>query len=161
MAERIERLRHLIPVGTSITERNTNPRQVPVRFRSPYRSRRTHGTYLRGRLELMRSRAVELGQERLAFGLEADEGICLEFIGETGYDLAVRSLEDARQGIELLGVHQHDNTMSATVYVPSGKVESLIQKVEEYLDRDTQTGNPKNQKLVEGISHIHMACGLT
>src|SRR5882724_11572706 len=88
MAERIERLRHLIPVGTSITERNTNPRHVPVRFRSPYRSRRTHGTYLCDRLELMRSRAVELGQERLAFGLEADEGICLEFIGETGLSLS-------------------------------------------------------------------------
>ena len=102
MAERIERLRHLIPVGTSITERYTNPRRVPVRFRSPSRSRRTHGTYLRDRLELMRSRAAELGQERLAFGLEADEGICLEFIGETGCDLAIRSLEDVRQGIELL-----------------------------------------------------------
>ena len=161
MAERIERLRHLIPVGTSITGRNTNPRQVPVRFRSPYRSRRTHGTYLRDRLELMRSRAAELGQERLAFGLEADEGICLEFIGEIGCDLAVRSLEDARQGIELLGVHQRDNTVSVTVYVPSGKVESLIQKVEAYLDRDTPTGKPKHQKLVEGISHIRMACGLT
>lgn len=157
MAERIERLRHLIPVGTSTTERYTNPRRVPVRFRFSYRSRHTHGTYLRGRLELMRSRAAELGQERLAFGLEADEGICLEFIGETGYHLAVRSLEDARQGIELLGVHQHDNTMSATVYVPSGKVESLIQKVEEYLDHNTKTGNPKNQKLVEGISHIRLA----
>ncbi len=157
MAERIERLRHLIPVGTSITERNTNPRQVPVRFRSPYRSRRTHGTYLRDRLELMRSRAVELGQEHLAFGLEADEGICLEFIGETGCDLAVSSLEDARQGIELLGVHQRDNTVSATVYVPSSKVESLIQKVEAYLDRDTPTGKPKHQKLVEGIPHIRMA----
>jgi len=86
----------------------------------------------------MRSRAVELGQEHLAFGLEADEGICLEFIGETGCDLAVSSLEDARQGIELLGVHQRDNTVSATVYVPSSKVESLIQKVEAYLDRDTR-----------------------
>ena len=40
---------------------------------------------------------------------------------------------------------------------PLGKVESLIQKVEAYLDRDTPTGKPKHQKLVEGISHIRLA----
>lgn len=157
MAERMERLRHLVPVGTSITERYTNPQKGGSGFRSPHRNRHQHGTYLRDQLDLMRSRAVALGQERLAFGLEADEGIYIEFVGEIGFDLAVGSLEDARHGLELLGVHQRDDTVSATVYVPSRQVESLIQKVEQYLEHDTPKGKPKNQKLVEGISHIRMA----
>src|SRR5712692_6212224 len=101
MAERMERLRHLVPVGTSITERYTNPQKGGSGFRSPHRNRHQHGTYLRDQLDLMRSRAVALGQERLAFGLEADEGIYIEFVGEIGFDLAVGSLEDARHGLEL------------------------------------------------------------
>ena len=55
MAERIERLRHLIPVGTSITERYTNPQRGSSQFRSPHRNRRTHGTYLRDRLSNIRA----------------------------------------------------------------------------------------------------------
>ena len=105
----------------------------------------------------MRGRAVELGHERLAFGLDADESICLEFVGEAGYELAVKSLENAGQGIELLMVHQRNNIASATVYVPSGKVDYFIRRVEQYLEEDTSTGRPKHQKLVEGISDIRMA----
>lgn len=105
----------------------------------------------------MRGRAVELGHERLAFGLDADESICLEFVGEAGYELAVNSLENAGQGIELLMVHQRDNIASATVYVPPDKVDYFIRRVEQYLEEHTSTGRPKHQKLVEGISDIRMA----
>ena len=157
MAERIERLRHLLPAGTSITERYINPSRGGPKFKRPTRNRTTHGRQIRNRLETMRQRAVELGHQRLAFGLDADESICIEFIGEAGHELAVRSLESAGQGIELLTSRQRDNVVSATVYVPPGKVDYFIQRVEQYLDEETSTGKPKNQNLIEGISDVRMA----
>jgi hypothetical protein len=157
MAEHVERLRHLLPSGTGRTERYINPQRPRSRSNFPGRSRASHGNYLRQRLATMRSRAVELGHEPIAFGLEADESICLEFVGEAGYDLAVRSLEHAGQGIELLVTRQRDNRESATVYVPPGKIDYFIRRVEQYLEEDTSTGKPKHQRLVEGISDIRMA----
>ena len=157
MAERIERLRHLLPAGTSITERYINPQRPQTRFRRPSRNRSSHGNYLRQRLAAMHNRAVELGHQRVAFGLDADESICIEFVGEVGHDLAVSSLQNAGQGIELLTSHQRDNIISATVYVPPGKVDYFIQRVEQYLEKETPKGKPKNQNLVEGTSDVRMA----
>lgn len=157
MAEHIERFRHLLPSGTGITERYINPQRPRPRLNFPGRSRASHGNYLHQRLTTMRNRAVELGHERIAFGLDADESICIEFVGEAGYDLAVRSLEHAGQGIELLVTRQRDNIVSATVYVPPGKVDYFIQRVERYLEEDTSTGTPKHRPLVEGISDVRVA----
>lgn len=105
----------------------------------------------------MRHRAVDLGHERIAFGLDADESICMEFVGKAGYDLAVKSLEHAGQGIELLVTHQQDNIVSATVYVPPGKVDYFIRRIEQYLAEDTRQGQPKHRSLAEGISDVRVA----
>jgi hypothetical protein len=157
MAEPIERFRHLLPSGTGVTERYINPQRPRIRSHFPSRNRVSHGSYLRQRFTAMRNRAIELGHERVAYGLAADESICIEFVGEAGCDLAVRSLENARQGIELLVARERDNIVSATVYVPPGQVDYFIRRIEQYIEEDTKAGRPKHQKLVEGISDVRLA----
>ena len=45
----------------------------------------------------------------------------------------IKSLEATRQGIKLLNVREVENHQKATVYVPKGKENYFIKKVEDYL----------------------------
>ena len=157
MAEAVERFRHLFLAGTGIREQYTNPRQGGSRPQFPPRARAPHGNRLLHQLETVRERATALDETRTAFGLEARKGICIQFDSEADYDLALDSLEDARQGIELLSVRQRDKVISATVYVPEGKIGNFIRRVEQYLTEETQKGLPKNRRLIESISDIRTA----
>ena len=130
MAEDAEKLRHIFLPGNGATERHINPRSGGGRVTLPPRNRQEHGEHLRLQLEAARQQAHTLGQERTVVGLNANEGIYLQFDGEPGYELAIESLEDARQGIELLTVQEREGKVSATVYVPDQKITTFVQKVE-------------------------------
>jgi hypothetical protein len=85
---------------------------------------------------------------------------CLEVLGEQEYGLKVESLEDARLGIEVRSVQRRDNRLHATIYVPAGKLESFVKKIERYEQENTKprtaagVPRPKNEDLVAGISGI-------
>lgn len=157
MAEAVERFRHLFLSGTGVREQYTNPRQGGGRPKFPPRDRTAHGNRLLRQLETVREQAAALGQTRTAFGLDAKKGICIQFDSEADYGLTLDSLEDGRQGIELLSIRQRDKVVSATVYVPEGKIGSFIRRVEQYLTESTQKGLPRNQRLIESISEIRTA----
>lgn len=157
MPEHNPKLRHLLIHATAATEKYV-PRSTGGRgAQFPQRNRRAHGKKLIGQLDQLTKEAKELGQKRIAFGLDAKEGICLTFESEPDFDLKLDSLEFLRSGIELLAVRKEGKKTLATVFVPEGKLRHFENLVKGYLKRESPSGKPKNQALVDSISEIRRA----
>ena len=129
----------------------TSPREGRDTFKMPPRERSSHGknllTILEGIEEEVRSRAAT----------KASHGVILVFRSSPEYELALKSLESIRAGIELLAVSEKDGVQQATVFVPPGKLSHFLKLFRKYLAEDTETGKPKNRKLVESTDQIGLA----
>ena len=66
---------------------------------------------------------------------------------DLGFGLKVESLEDARLGIEVRSAQIRDDRLRATIYVPEGKLERFVKKIERYEREDTtprtEEGHPR------------------
>jgi len=168
MAGPHDKLPHLtIPVSTParsyITPRGGGGSKAP----KPH-DRAAHAAKLQQQLTSAQVAALQRKQELQAVGLEVKPGLYLEFTGEPGQELALKSLESRKTGIELVASFldpmpetQGDSRWveHATVFVPEGKVDHFVQRVEEYRTQDLvseKTGEvkPKNQALVDSISEV-------
>ena len=96
--------------------------------------------------------------------MPAKDGVYVEFEGAPGYELITKSLEDRRSGIRLLNVYtvQPENGKGqritrATVFIPSGKQDHFLKKLNEYAEKDTPKGTPKNAKLLQSVEDIRIA----
>jgi hypothetical protein len=105
-------------------------------------------------------------QQTKAWALPAKGGVHLEFLSEAGFGLALKSLESARQGIELVSVREslssggdsQSPVTLATVFIPHGKLGSLEQKIRQYATEDTpKKGKPKHEKLFAPLADLRMA----
>lgn len=92
------------------------------------------------------------------------KGAYLEFDSEPDYDIITKSLEDSNRDIKLMNIQTKKNNdneeyTSATVFIPNGAEKVLLDKIEQYLDKEKNTpkGKPKNMKLINGISRIKTA----
>lgn len=128
-------------------------------FQTPPRDRRAHAQKLQADVAKAEHAAVQLAQETG----HTITGISLEVLGEPQFQLKLESLDDARLGIELRSVRDVDGRRHATIYVPPGKLEKFVKKIERYeLENTTPrtptgTPRPKNEDLVAGISEIRLA----
>ena len=91
-------------------------------------------------------------------------GIYLEFRGKPGFDLVTKSLDDLRsKKVRLLNVKKDPETeripseTKATVFVSNEKKNHFFKKIEEYAQKDTLKGNPKNADLINSIADIQKA----
>ncbi|WP_429886289.1 S8 family peptidase [Geoalkalibacter halelectricus] len=158
MPEIGEGLPHLLVSQTATTELYTSPiRPRGGGLNLPARNRQQHAQNLFDKLTRVREESEALKQERAAFGVDAQGGIYLEFESEPDFELKFESLEDSRQGIELLSVKKVGEKTLATVFVPEGNLSHFENLLTAYRDQQTPTGKPKNRDLVEGISDIHLA----
>lgn len=98
-------------------------------------------------------------EQRQAATVRYKEGIYLEFSSAPQYDLAIKSLENLKEGIRLLNVREDkkSKTTKATVYIPAGKESYFIKKVEAYASKKTDSGKPKNNDLVRSIEDVKLA----
>jgi hypothetical protein len=146
-------LPHLIVTKLPKTERFTSTSKGGGGPQLMPRDRQKHGAKLKKELRA----AIDLpvaGEEGAR-----PHGIYLEFRGEPGFDLVLKSLDLERSGIELVAVREVDETWIATVFVPDGKLQHYVKLVEAYLDpaKNTKGGKPKNRRLVESIAGIRRA----
>lgn len=157
------KLPHIVVSGTTSTERYTTPRTGPMGGAStPSRDRATHATTLISQLESLKDieQEVALNQKNFSNGLS---GLYVEFISDPELDVKIGSLESQKAGIELCASKRNqDNTNSATVFIPEGKLDYFLNKVVSYRDDDGNPNKngetkPKNQHLVESISEIKQA----
>ena len=146
-----ERLRHLRVEERAKAERYTAPKRSRGSFKTPVRDRLPHGEELLGQL----SQAEADAQEQQADLKQ--RGIVLEFRGHPDFELFFKSLEASPQKIELLNVREEGNVTVATVLVPPGKLAYFKKRIEQYINEDTEKGNPKNKDLVQSISEISYA----
>lgn len=123
-----------------------------------FRDREGHSRLLRRRFEQAWQAAAEHAN---AVAVVERHGVYIEFAGEPGFDLLVNRLENRQSGIRLLNVREEGEgdrrPLSATVYIPHDKRSHFLRKIEQYAQEETETGKPKNQPLVDSISHIREA----
>jgi len=125
----------------------------------PPRNRAEHHAHLLGQLREIESSQVVLQQEAEDFELEARLGIQVEFESFPGVHLAIDSLADAAQKIELLNVTEWNNRVIATVFVPQGKLSVFEKKLQAYLQsRTDRNGKPRDHRgLVDAIQSFRHA----
>ncbi len=154
-----ERLSHLFITDTSTTEPYTSPNSGRDTFRYPQRQRENHGQKLLQQFETIRGQAQTAIEEQRAYGIDAQNGIYLQFESDPEFDLKTESLEVWGSGIELLSEHKIEDRSLATVFVPEGKLDILVNKFSAYLDpeKDSPAGKPRNEPLVSSIASISKA----
>jgi len=109
-----------------------------------------------GQLRQIEEQQVELYEIAKTYELQSSIGIQVEFESFPGIELAIESLADARQKIELLNViHRKDKTY-ATIFVPEGKLSTIESKLQAYLEekKDSAGRARDNRKLIDGYKHF-------
>ena len=155
---------HLIVPTPAESRQFTSPATARSDFSRPERSRSEHAQKLIAQLQAIQPVADERIEEQKAEGIDEGNGIYLTFDSEPNFELKFESLGLERSGIELCAVKTlPDNRTQATVFVPDGKLERFLKRVQDYRDKMTkprQEGGPtrpRNQDLVESISTIQLA----
>lgn len=127
------------------------------------RDRAQHAARLLDQLEGIGEKAGERVTAQKAEGVDAGNGVYLQFDSEPGFDLKFESLDFGPSGIELCAVRRAaGDRVQATVFVPDGKLSFFLKRIGEYRDSDTKpkkdgTTQPKNRELVESIADIRLA----
>lgn len=128
----------------------------------PVRNRQEHAEYLQRKFDAARIDDANVKQQMEAISLPARSGIYLEFASAPTYDLVSKSLEDQKAGIRLLNIRQvktEDNQEQtfATIYIPHGKENRLLEKLHKYATEELRNGKPKNDTLFRSIENINVA----
>lgn len=126
----------------------------------PARDRKAHANRLLASLDRARSEAARRREELEPLVLPAKKGMHCEFESEPGFELELKSLEDRRQGIQLVAVRpapDRGDVQLATVFVPNGKLEVFEKKIQQYATKEGSSGKPRHRKLIEKIAEIRLA----
>jgi Subtilase family len=149
-------LPHLIVEHTAVAEAYT-PRGWGPRFRASPRGRQAHAARLIRQLGQIRSEFDSIKSDRSLSGFGTRDGLQIEFESLPGFELKFESLDLRPQGIELLSVSRRHERMFAVCFVPDGKLDYFVKRIEQYRDEDTRKGRPKNAPLVANIESIRLA----
>lgn len=128
-------------------------------------SRAAHGKALKQALE---SAVVQAHQRRAAAGIQvhgAVPGLYVQFESQPDVPLQLSSLEDARQGIELVAViHTHTEEAKprrverATVFVPEGKVKHFVTRFEAYAKTaPKKKGERRHEAMLDPVASLRLA----
>lgn len=150
-------LPHILIHGSAYTEEYTSPSSGGKSIILPKRQRQVHGKKLLRQFENIRSESESLIADQKAYGIDAGNGIYIQFESEPAFDLKFESLEARASGIELVAVQRTENKTYATVFVPEGKLHVLTNKISDYIKKLRPKGKFKNKELVESISEINRA----
>lgn len=120
----------------------------------PSRVRQDHASALLDQYTDLKDELDRVQEDRGAHGLDVD-GEVVTFELEQGTELKVTSLEKRRSRIELLSYKEDAaGGAVASVFVPSDKREHYSKVLEDYRDKDTKAGAPKNEKLVAHVNVV-------
>ena len=153
-------LPHLLIPWSAETVLYTSPRRGGGRkIHHPTREREQHADQLVARLNALRHTQEERNQQQQAAGLAVQSGLYLTFESAPKYELKFESLEARASGIELCNMKLDADHEIATVFVPEGKLDILLNKVLAYSDaeKDSPSGKPRHQELVESIDVVKEA----
>jgi hypothetical protein len=150
---------HLHMEGGGQHEPYTSPHLV-VTGLPPARARAAHAARLKRALgyAIAQARAqIEAREEGVAEGVA---GFYLQFDIPADHRSAVESLENKPKSIELVAVRppvEGGATVSATVFVPEAAADFFDKRIEDYRDKNTKSGKPKNEALIARIDNVQLA----
>lgn len=158
--------KHIIVPGEPTAEAyQPHPRKIDVPKPPVPANRATHGERLKQELA---AAVVEAHQRRADAGIQvhgAVPGLYVQFESQPDVPLKLSSLEDARQGIELVAV-THAQTDEApprrieraTVFVPEGKVKHFITRFETYAKTTPKTkGERRHEEMLDPVAALRLA----
>lgn len=158
--------KHIIVPGKPTVEPYTpHGRKIDIPKPPAPASRPAHGKALKRALE---SAVVEAHQRRTNPGFQvhgAEPGLYVQFESQPGVPLKLSSLEDARQGIELVAV-SHTQTEEAeprrieraTVFVPEGKVKHFVTRFESYAKTTPKAkGERRHEDMLDPVAALRLA----
>ena len=146
---------HFILSGNGQPEAYTAPGGGSGTFSSPPRDRPRHAKKLLDEIRSVRDSADEqLAKDPATSDLHF---IPVVFEGATDADLEVDRLENKTQGIRVVNVKSETGRQVATVAVPKGKTDHFEKRIEQYAGEDKESGQPRHEELVTGISEIRLA----
>lgn len=125
-------------------------------FRTPPRDRIPHAAKLRTEFEQAAhdfDAATAPAQQQ---GRALDR-LTLTIRSDPNYPLKLESLDRPGSDIELLNVGNKDGRTEATVSVPRESLTEFFKLLEEYEQKDTKSGKPRNQELIESIASARLA----
>jgi hypothetical protein len=151
--------KHLFLTQNPKKERYTSPRKAFTKeFVTHLRERHQHGQNLKAQVNAIQDSISEIKESRRNKGYREDYGIYIEFESEQDFQLKFESLENTGTGIEVENVREIEGRTYATVYVPDGELKYFINKIDQYIEKNTKIlDQPKNKKLIENISSIRLA----
>jgi hypothetical protein len=150
---------HFILSNTARSERYQPIKKKITSIKPPEQDRVSHGQSLLNQLNEIKSVAEQVNlqqdQNKLSYGL----GLQIAFTSLPDVELAIKSLSDATQGIELMNVRHDEHHSYATVFVPNGKLIVFEQKITDYLnERKNKSGKALDHKaLINTIKEIRTA----
>ena len=158
--------KHLIVPGHPSTEAyKPYGRKIEITRPKPPASRAKHGRALE---RALKATVVEAERRRADAGIEvhgAEPGVYIQFESQPGVPLQLTSLEDARQGIELVAV-SHAQTEEekprrierATVFVPEGKVRHFFKRFESYAKTTPkEKGERRHEDMLDPVAALRLA----
>jgi hypothetical protein len=133
------------------------------------RQRDAHGSHLKKQLEDIKADIEK--NDAMRNERAVAPGSFVQFESDFGFELKVESLSSRKQGIEVVAFKTEtvndEEKQFATVFVPEGKMEVFLKKVEDYLTKettpkDTKEGEkkepkPRNKDLIESIANVRLA----
>lgn len=157
---------HLKIQGFSENQNYSYPQSVVSKMKHKSRNRFSHGNNILQKLNHLKerfnlSKEIELPYEEL----QKDDVIYVQFYSAWDFKFDFDQFTDNRFGIyQLLNIQKEINSenqerFKILVLLKEGGIKSFIKKIEQYLDPDKNTnkGNPKNEKLFVNIDDIKLA----
>jgi hypothetical protein len=137
------RLKHLLLDNFSKAEKFTvPPKKIKGGFKLKPRQRDAHGSHLKKQLEDIKADIEE--NDAMRNERAVAPGSFVQFESDFGFELKVESLSSRKQGIEVVAFKTETvndkEKQFATVFVPEGKMEVFLKKVEDYLTKETTPG---------------------
>lgn len=158
--------KHILVPGRPTAEAyKPHGRKIDISKPVPPTSRVKHGKALE---RALKAAVVEAKQRRDEAGIEvhgAVPGLYVQFESQPGVPLQVTSLEDSRQGIEVVAV-SHSKTEEpeprgierATVFVPEGKVKHFLNRFESYSKTTPKKERERRyENMIDPVATLRLA----
>ena len=153
---------HLFPANIAQSLDYTSPQTARNVFQPVNRDRGKHASDLRDDLNSIREEAELRSEMQKEHEIE-HSGITIAFQSEPNFGLKFDSLDITKSGIELLNVQNNSSGQTtAAVFVPDGKLQLFLNKIDKFELEDTKPKNdgttrPKNEDLIANIQAIRVA----
>ena len=155
----------LVPDPPTAEKYKPHGRKIDIIKPAPPTSRAKHGKALE---RALKGAVLEASKRRDQAGIDvhgAVPGLYVQFESQPGVPLEVTSLEDSRQGIEVVAV-SHSRTDEAeprrieraTVFVPEGKVKHFLKRFEDYAKTTPKKERERRyEDMIDPIATLRLA----